>query len=339
MKQDMRYLKIFPGILLVTLFFAGCKSKLEINAPWKDISVVYGLLNQNDSVHYFKITKAFLGNGNAYDYAKIPDSSYYRDSLDIRMEEYLNGALVLTDDQFPVTYDTTKVPGIFYAPVQMLFKTTLQLKQNATYKLVIRNKKTGKIVSATTPLVHQFEIAKPQAFDLASYLPGKTTAVQWTSAVGGRRYQLDIRFHYIERLPPDTTQHDKYLDWIVFQGLLAPDANGGRALESIVSGDAFYTFVGGHVPENTLDMQYSRLPRDVEYIFSVYGDDMNTYIEVTEPSSGIVQEKPSYTNITNGLGLFSCTYDNRKDNPLILRFSDKTLAELKVNSHTANWGF
>ena len=36
--------------------------------------------------------------------------------------------------------------------------------------------------------------------------------------------------------------------------------------------------------------------------------DLETYINVNQPITGIVQERPSFTNINNGLGLFSSRY-------------------------------
>jgi hypothetical protein len=77
----------------------------------------------------------------------------------------------------------------------------------------------------------------------------------------------------------------------------------------------------------------------VEYIFSVASDDLNTYMEVTEPSNTVVQERPAFTNITNGIGLFASRYDNRKDNPRLLQISQVTLDELKVNENTKDLGF
>jgi hypothetical protein len=32
-------------------------------------------------------------------------------------------------------------------------------------------------------------------------------------------------------------------------------------------------------------------------------------MEVNEPSNSIVQERPEYTNINNGIGIFSCRYE------------------------------
>ena len=77
----MRYLKyVLIALLLIPVLYS-CNNKLNVNANWKDITVVYGLLSQNDDTAYMKISKAFLGPGNAMQYAKIPDSSTYPANL------------------------------------------------------------------------------------------------------------------------------------------------------------------------------------------------------------------------------------------------------------------
>ena len=78
----------------------------------------------------------------------------------------------------------------------------------------------------------------------------------------------------------------------------------------------------------------------MEYIFTIAADELNTYMEVTEPSFTIVQEKPPYTNIVNGIGIFSARHDNTGDYPIIqTAFSQQTLDELKVNPNTYLLGF
>ena len=79
-------------ILAVILFsLASCKKTLTVNAEWKDVTVVFGLLDQTESVHYVKVTKAFLGPGDALQFAAISDSSNYDSlSLQVYMQEYNN---------------------------------------------------------------------------------------------------------------------------------------------------------------------------------------------------------------------------------------------------------
>lgn len=65
-------------LLIVVIGFSACNDKLNIAAPYKNITVVYGLLNIADTAHYIRIQKAFMDeNKSAIDMAKVADSSFY----------------------------------------------------------------------------------------------------------------------------------------------------------------------------------------------------------------------------------------------------------------------
>ena len=72
------------------------------------------------------------------------------------------------------------------------------------------------------------------------------------------------------------------------------------------SGSSFYTALKNNIPIN--HAVSSRLVLYVDYIFSVASDDLNTYMDASGPSNSIVQERPSFSNIFNGIGLFSSRY-------------------------------
>jgi len=87
----MKYLSI---ILFSIILFGGvqsCSTDVDINAPWKDITVVYGLLNQNDNIHYIKVNKAFLGDASAYEMAAISDSVNYQDIIEAARQARKSG--------------------------------------------------------------------------------------------------------------------------------------------------------------------------------------------------------------------------------------------------------
>ena len=118
-------MKAYRSLLLllipVSLFFS-CSKDLNINDDWKEIMVVYGLLNPNDSVHYVKITKAFLGPGNALQYATIPDSSNFGGKIRVRLDEY-DGTTLIGSTFLDTTMITNKDTGIFYFPDQLIYYT------------------------------------------------------------------------------------------------------------------------------------------------------------------------------------------------------------------------
>ncbi len=71
----MRKLTIF--LLAVSVFFVACETDFELNASWKEVTVVYGLLDQSQQQQYIKINKAYLGEGDALQMASVTDSSHY----------------------------------------------------------------------------------------------------------------------------------------------------------------------------------------------------------------------------------------------------------------------
>jgi hypothetical protein len=54
---------------------------------------------------------------------------------------------------------------------------------------------------------------------------------------------------------------------------------------------------------------------------------------VNEPSSGIVQEKPDYTNVENGIGLFSCRYLKTTETPSVKMRVGPSTEERLINEN------
>ena len=65
---------------------------------------------------------------------------------------------------------------------------------------------------------------------------------------------------------------------------------------------------------NNLDNSTTKRFLNLDLIMTIGTDDLQTYINVNKPFSGIVQERPVFSTIENGVGLFSSrfTYDDIK---------------------------
>lgn len=322
----------FAIVLLSLPFMISCNKDLNVNADWKDITVVYGLLDQHTDTTFVKITKAFLGPGDAMQFAQIPDSSYYPDKLEVLLEEYDGNNLRDSFSLDTITIHNKEAgDSIFFYPDQLMYYTTAPLNQDYIYRLKIKNRRTGKEITAETGLVHNFSIDRPQI--IASFPPGQTFEVKWEPAKNGKRYQLVIRFLYYESLKTDPQNLVlKSVDWTVFNNIKSTE-NQILPFDYYFPGDAFYAVIGSRIPVNP---DVTRSAYRALFLFSVAADDMATYMDVTEPSLSLIQEKPSFTNITNGIGLFSSRFVKATDS---LALSSITLNELKVNSHTKDLGF
>ena len=81
-------------VICFLFIFLACDNELYINDEWKDIPVVYGVLNSGtkedldgdgnaeiNQDHFIRVQKSFLGSESAYSYADIHDSIYYDASI------------------------------------------------------------------------------------------------------------------------------------------------------------------------------------------------------------------------------------------------------------------
>jgi len=324
------------SLLVFTIVFFllnSCKTDVDVLADWKETTIVYGLLNQADTAQYIRINKAFLGEGNALEMAQVFDSINYVNSLNVRMDRYLNGNIV---ESYPLIEDHSvpKNSGMFANPNQVLFRLDTTLDGSSEYRLNIVNTKTNNTVTAKTNLVHDFIIEKPtQATPAVSFThPTTPHKVIWRSSENGRIYDFTLRFHYDEENIVSHVITSKYVD-IYFGTLKSRNLTGGELLEVDFMGEEFYKSLTRYLSPNP---DVIRHIGNLDYLFSAASDDLSTYMEVNKPSTGIVQEKPEYTNIVNGIGIFAARYNKAiKNLPLALPSKDS----LRLGQYTKNLSF
>lgn len=309
MKKKINYL-----LLLSVTLFSACSTDLAVIGDYKETIVVYGLLDQSQPKQYIKINKAFLGEGNAFGYAQVKDSTQFVNSLNVVIKSIKNGVEL---NSFNLSPDNTiaKAPGTFYYADQAnaiySFASTGGNTLNSVneYKLIIKNNETGVEVSSQTTLITDF-------VDLQAPNPGTPFfscinkdnnnflyQVKWYSGKNAKLYQMVIRLNYKDSTTSGNIQ--KTLDW-VFPEQKTQGLAGGELMKNDFIGQGFLQFTGNQLDDYTGLL--GRIPGIVDIIIVAGGDDLNTFIEVNKPSTSIVQEKPEFTNITNGLGVFSSRF-------------------------------
>ncbi len=310
-------------ILLVTGgTFLGCSTDLDINAPYKDITIVYGLMNMRDSVHYIKINKAFLGEGNAFDYAQIPDSNEYGEG-DITYAKVFRKANGNRVDSFPLrdTILGDRLPGTFYGPEQRLYyfvenqtyalpqsQITVHLEQESTYELDLEVR--GERLRSETSVVNDFSLfptLQDPSFEvnLMALAGGGygSYQVRWSSNRDGKRYEVSYRFNYLEIRGSDT------LSKSFTQKLgtrVALNSQVSEQMSLIMDGELFFSAVGNLVPVDPAVSK--RVFNGLDFLINVANDEFHTFLTLSAPISGIVEVRPEYTNIENGLGIFGGRY-------------------------------
>ncbi|NPD46436.1 MULTISPECIES: hypothetical protein [unclassified Lentimicrobium] len=311
--------RLYAIILFLTIPFMwmSCDKDVKILDDFKDITIVYGLMNPNDSISYIRIERAYLTNGDIYQSAQIADSNLYPYKLDVKIK---SGNQTITFDTVTIF---NKNEGIFYAPKMQVYYAVTKGKFNSdnNYDLEISNPKTGSLITSTS----KFHNGSGLRFDYPNFSITfeSDKVVEFKSIANARTYQLNLRFHYMEQILNDTTTRQyKYVDW-VFPTYSSLTLTGGENMEVPYIGEEFYANLMNNIPPaGNLKRYYGQ----IELILSTADDTFNTYLEVNKPSSSLVIDRPAFTNIENGYGI----YAGRSSGGGFYRMNLQTISKVKT---------
>lgn len=342
-----KILTAFTILFLSALCFQSCETELDINGDYQDVAVVYSILDPSSQYQYVRINRAFLGEGNALEFAQIPDSTLYPYLLDVKMQAInSNGQVVQTFTDVD-TVHISKVSEIFFSGDQPVYRIkipsvisfnqythdSIWLNSNYTYKIIITNPVTGVVTEGETPIIHSFNIGRPVPTAISvSFANNITTKIEWESAKNGRRYECKYIFTYYEIYesnPTDTIT--KTLNWnlgTVTSQLLS----GGEDMSLAYNNYNFYSMLANNL-EKRNDVQ--RYPGNVNLYITVGTDELNTYINVNTSSNSIIQERPQFTNVSSGIGLISSKFMKT----MSYKLNVNSLDTLKFGEYTKDLNF
>jgi hypothetical protein len=299
-------LSAFAGVLL----FSACDNEVDINADWKDVPVVFGLLDVDSTEQFIRISRVFLGEGDALAFAQTQDSLYYKDGdIVAKVSEFINGNETrnwILDRRTDIAKDT----GIFASPGQVLYSFEVpsnnKLKTNAEYFLSVVNNKSGNELTGKTKLVRKVNVATPSQFSqTANIFPQQKTFVKWTSSENGRLYEVFLKFIYREYpdgLPQNVTRKEVSIN---LGRLTATNDAGGEELQREIDNKEIYQTLASFISPATPENPMLRFADSLYFVVNAADEDLYTYLNVNQPSNTIAQERPQFTNIVNGLGLFA----------------------------------
>jgi hypothetical protein len=317
----MRKLIVFLSLIIG---LSSCNEKIDLLGDYQETAVVYGLLDHADSLHFIKITRAFIGPGSAVDLAQIPDSSYFN-QVDATVTEYVGGVATRAWELRDTLVMNKEINGAFYGPEQKVyyFKTlptgpnevqqgsptalTSSLNKDATYKLSIDIDNGKFMVLGETELVHGLTSpSNSQNFTFkfannpGSYVSAGVAAVN----TFGNAFVVNssLKVIYNEYVGVNKTVNS--FDWKLGEASILP----GESRTFTAYGETFYTLMKNDV---SVDPTITRRTFEgIEFTITGGHEELYNYMVVNAPSSSLSQSKPSYTNltVTNGkrvVGIFS----------------------------------
>lgn len=344
-------MKKIPFILTVSMLFGflvSCSTNVDLYADYKDIPVIYGLLNTTVDTNYIRINRAFSGSNespiNANEVALIADSCNYPGKLKAYIVEYKQGygnTYQPTGDTLAL--DTTtinnKQEGIFYAPKQKVYYTTDKLANNSghtKYKYKLYVFKDNDTISAETGIVggDDFKIAT-YSLHFEAKPSDKFSKIKFTAADNAVFYNLEFVFNYHESINGGPVV-DKQVSYTC----------GSKSIEELSTENSLFFFtysnnilfnlmenaIGG---DTVMDVNHPNVVRffdkyPIQIKLSAGGDELYNYIQVNSQSS-FSQTVPDYTNVSGGYGVFSSRINITKD----VQISSSTQRDL----YQKPWGF
>ncbi|MBL7964706.1 MAG: hypothetical protein JNM31_12785 [Flavobacteriales bacterium] len=333
-----RHPKALGALLLITVFSLGCSTDLEINAPYRNITVVYGLLGQKDADnndvtrHWVKINRAFLGEGDALVFASIPDSTEFTDEqLELAQVEEYQGSTLTNTYTLMDTILNDRVPGVFNYPVHKIYFFNASLNPDRTYRVVVKAR--GETTIANTNVVKDFQVNNTDGnVNVAINLMGTTPGtygffeLNWSTGPNGKRYDTYYRCRYAEVRGTDTTERSLTRLMAV---RVATGTNGNESMASQILGEDFYKSLAIDVTDDPTITK--RIFWGIDLLFQVANEDFHTYLQLASPITSIVEDRPQFTNVQNGQGLVaSRLFKTIKGKKL----NGASLQELTAGQHT-----
>ena len=337
-------MKPFLLLLSATLFLSSCDNDLDLTAEYKDITLIYGMLDTREDTQWVRVQKAFLGDGDALVYASIPDSNYYpSNAIQVVMRRRNSSGAIQDTAVLPQTaYHKPKDDGVFFTTPNYLYPYTKTIVDNSIYEVVLRNLNTGKVVSAQTRIARPPLISYPPNsstilnFEANSALPGANPSINftWLKSDNVVAYQYAMIFHY-EEFPTANPTQISQKSFRVVSSVFNPfiEEPGANEIQYPVSKREFYNFVVANIAENpALSRKFLKL--DIT-VFAATKDFYDFY-EINRPSTSIVQKTSDFTNITNGLGLFASRVYSTVPN---INLHSNTLDSLRAGQFTSQLNF
>lgn len=344
-----KMLKYFISFFIGLILFSSCSTDVDLTQDWQDIPIIYSILDINNSTQYIRINRAFLGDGDASQLAHIPDSINYNYLLDVRVREYDHNNNFVKEyvcDTVHLWYESDDfykgyMPVYRFTiptPYSIDYYDTTWLNFNYKYELVIYNPKYDKYITSSCDLIGNINITKPYSGQPnLDFHTNNKNSIEWASAKNGRLYEILFRFYYKEvniNSPSDSV--NKYIDWKLGT-VKSSKLNGGENLTVAYYNQGFFDNLKNNL---TIDNNISRIIGKIELIITVGDDNMATYIALNGSSStSAAQSRPVFTNIDNGIGLFTSkrtfkrVYSLNTSTQIMLTTRDDLLS---LNFQTAN---
>jgi hypothetical protein len=321
MKKSIK-LGQFLFVFATLLGINACSNDIDLTEGWKDVTIVNGLLNQQDTVHYLSVQKGFLDpTRNVFEVAKIADSLYYpEDKIKVQLFDAIRNTTVGTFKRVSVAdLGITPASGIFANNPKYVYKLSgVTLDSSRSYHVIVDKSalklSESKTVNPVSLISMKSGVPSSALFDFYQNTPTDfsfTTSIKTVNTTAAiASVSLNINYKENGQL--------KTLRWPINTNLdsAANITNTLSQFNIVIDKPYFFTFLEQKLGNSAPN---SRCIQSLELVVDLGGSEISKYIKRENTdlglSSGFVA-KPYYTNLTNGRGVVSSKYTYKVKLPL-----------------------
>ncbi len=331
-------MRLFAPACLAVLLFAACSTDFTLEAPYKDIPVIYGFLNVADTAHYIRVEKAFLEEGgDANRIAQLADSLYYDPaSIRVTLEKNDNGQLIEMRQVDGNVEGYVREEGVFASAPNYLYKLSaneLNLQGGQSVKIRVERDDVatpeGTAMAETVALspIEPRSTSPPDDLRFADYDIG--TNVRFTAGEEAKVFSIAFLITIQEEPMIGGPVTERTLRWQI-----ATNQSSEEGQSVVVRGDAFYQFLNGNLEADGM----LRTLQEITIEYAGGGQEIADYLRIANANIGITssQNIPVYTNVENGRGIFTSRYITYRTG---LFLNSPSRDSLRNGIYTKNLGF
>ena len=306
----MKPVKIIMAAAMLLL--TSCEVEFSPNAEWKEIPVVYCLLDQDDDTTWARVERCYLGEGSIYSYSGNTDSiNYPAGYIEVQLVRLYNG-----EEQAVYTFQPTTVDrhaGDFASTGQPMYflAGSSHFDENCTYDIRVRRTSDGSIIAHNKqPISLIIKDPEEKVFTRPNYSfnqalnrytgtifqfkeANNTCTLEWPALKNARLYQPIVRFYY--SVDGDTTHID-----IRTPSLLARDRYDRYTMSYQAS--SFLSNIKAQLKD---DPRPKKLVPKVELYLTACSEDLNAYMSNIADAGNLDQSRELYSDIEGGRGIFA----------------------------------
>jgi hypothetical protein len=284
------------------LFLSSCSEDFELTEPWKDIPVMYAMLNRFDTAQYVRIEKAFVSEDlAAAEIAKNPDSLYYKSAVVTLVNKTANKSYIMTKvDASKENY--IRQEGDFATTPNFLYKVKTKdiiLRSQDDIVIELDRGDGSKIVSSQIKMIkdvrlYEFDtLIRELGFD-----PTLNQTYTWLPGSDAQVFNFRLNIQVEERNLTDGSRIRKNFSTIIL--------SNGIEKNATINGKVFYDLLANNLTANP---EISRSILNVSLDLKSGSKELRDFLTIVNANTGLTasQEIPRYSNISEGFGIVYST--------------------------------